>query len=615
MTTSTEEHEAANVLSANPFAVESPERLSPEQIVALFVPEFTDIETVRQRKHTFVWGSRGSGKSMMLRCLEPQCQAILHEGLSTAFEEPEPFLAVYCPCKEGQLNKTEFSVLDETARTIVGEHLISLTVAERLVKCLRDQFSEDLLDKGKMVVFANEVARLFDPPSISSSLHAVNDECRVNDEPLRWLHRLLALENRKLNTFLRTTCIGGGDATYDGTTSAYHDFVLPMMQLVKEFPLLKRVTVYLLLDDGDRLTRDQQRIINSWIANRDQSTLCIKVSAQRDGYDTFLTVRGGLIEQPHDYSEVDVEELYTRSKSDYSKKVRLIADKRLDLSPVPQADIATFLPANKTETDRLEQLKKETGEEWDRASGQSGEKPGRRSDYIYRYTMARLFQELRRKKRRKSYAGFQNLVHLSSGVVRDFLEPCYLMVDACIKKGSQLVTLKDVPVSIQEDVCYRYSEDFLDVKLQGIRKDLPPEQWTKLDSLRTLIESLGRLFYERLHDPVAREARLFSFTISGGVPRDLREILDLGVKHRYFQRRTYSTKEGGGREPWYILNRRLCPVFKLDPTGFEGRITLTPDLLRIACEDPNLFVRTRLGEPEDEGAQHTLPFDTKEEQP
>ena len=607
MMSKTGEQNASQFLAANPFVVESPEKLLPSQIVELFVSDFTDIETIRQRKHTFVWGSRGSGKSMMFRILEPQCQAILHGDLKKAFDQTEPFLGIYFPCKEGQLNKTELDRLDETARMIVGEHLINLTVGERIVKCLQDQFPDDLLEKKQLVVFARAVAQLFDTISISSSIRAVNDQYKVTDDPLPWLRHLLRLENRKVNTFLRRNCISVEETPYDGTTSGYHDFVLPMMELLKGFSSLSSVSIYLLVDDGDRLTRDQQRVLNTWIANRDQSTLCIKVSAQRDRYNTFQTSRGGLLEQPHDYSDVNVEELYTRSKSDYAKKVRLIATKRLRLSAVPQLEIEKFLPANIREKERLEQLKEETAKEWNDISEKTEKEPGRRQDYVYRYATARLFQELGRKKQRKSYAGFQNLVHLSSGVVRDFLEPCYLMVDSCIKKKRLLEELDAVPASIQDDVCYRYSEEFLDVKLQDIRKDLTPEYWTKLDSLRTLIESMGRLFYERLHNPSAREARLFSFTVTGSLPEALEEVLRLGVKYRYFQRRTYSTKEGGGREPWYLLNRRLCPIFKLDPTGFEGRTTITPELLRIACEDPVLFVRTRLGEPED-NRQRELPL-------
>jgi hypothetical protein len=296
-----------------------------------------------------------------------------------------------------------------------------------------------------------------------------------------------------------------------------------------------------------------------------------------------------LIEQPHDYSEVDVDELYTRSQSDYAEKVRLISEKRLRISGIENISIEEFLPSDPTEDALLKTIREETAAEWEKVG-----RPGRQTDYVYRYAIARLFQYLGAIKKRKSYAGFQNIVHLSSGVIRDFLEPCYLMFDACVRKGEDAHLVRLIPPSIQNDVMHRYSEEFLLSKFEDIRKDLPPERWSQLEALRTLIESLGRLFYERLHDPESREVRLFSFTIRGSAPKEIDDVLRMGVRYRYFQLRTYSTKEGGGRERWYVLNRRLCPVLKLDPTGFEGRISLLPDHLALALTDTEKFVRLRL---------------------
>lgn len=575
--------------SRNPFVVESPEKLSPQQIVDLFIEKFTQLETVKQRRHTFIWGSRGSGKSMILRYLEPQCQGSATASIENFLNQSEAFVAVYCPCKEGHVNKSELLILDKYASLVISEHILNLVIADRLIECLRTQFPTKFFTKTECQVFARTVFELFDKASIASSREEGTRGATLEDDPLRWLQALFAAESRRVSGFLKGSTLRGGGATYEGATSGYHDFLLPLMRAVQKLTKRGPVPVYVLLDDADRLNRDQQSIINTWIANRDQAFICFKVSAQRDEYKTFLTRDGGLIEQPHDYSEIDVDELYTRSKSDYSEKVTLIAERRLELSDLSTGNIKEFLPPDSEEEAILARLKKETAEEWKKVG-----KPGRQMDYVTRYAVARLFQHLRATKKRKSYAGFQNMVHLSSGVIRDFLEPCYLMFDDCVSKGQNPQSIRYIAPTIQNEVLYRYSEEFLLVKFEDIRKDLPPESWTQLASLRTLVESLGRLFYERLHDPDAREARLFSFTVRGAVPPEIEEVLRLGIRHRYFQLRTYSTKEGGGRERWFILNRRLCPAFKLDPTGFEGRISLTPELLRLACESPERFVRLRL---------------------
>jgi hypothetical protein len=174
-----------------------------------------------------------------------------------------------------------------------------------------------------------------------------------------------------------------------------------------------------------------------------------------------------------------------------------------------------------------------------------------------------------------------------------------LMFDATVRKGKNPHLIDSIAPSIQNDIMRKYSEEFL-LRIEDIRKDLPPEKWKQLDELKILIESLGRLFYQRLHDPESREVRLFSITIRGTVPREIEDVLRMGVRYRYFQLGTYSTKEGGGRERWYVLNRRLCPVLKLDPTGFEGRISITPEYLALALKDPAKFVSLRLKLP-DEG--------------
>lgn len=580
---------ARSSISENPFVVESPEKLTPQQIVDLFVPNYTDIETVKQRKHTFIWGARGSGKSMMLKYLEPRCQAIARDNEEEIWTQGEPFLAVYCPCKEGQLNKTELAQLERYSSLIISEHMINLVLADRLIHSLRTQLTTTHLGNTECALFARSAAQLFDTASIATSVDEANASFNSESKPLEWLQKLFSIENRKVSNYLTQNALRGGRVPYEGATSGYHDFLLPLMNLVQALPRLKSASIYILLDDAGKLTLEQQRIVNTWIANRDQSTLCLKVSALREDYRTFLTRDGGLIEQPHDYSEVDVEELYTQSKDDYARKVTLIANKRLDQSALPTKDIEEFLPPDPTEQTLLEAFRRETAEEW-KTQGE----PGRQRDYVTRYATARLFQHLKEAKQRKSYAGFQNMVHLSSGVIRDFLEPCYLMFDEYVSQNRDPNTVAFIPPEFQNKVLFRYSEEFLGARFEDIQRDLPPEKWPQVTALKTLIESLGRLFYERLHDREAREARLFSFTIRGQAPPEVDEVLRLGVRHRYFQLRTYSTKEGGGRESWYILNRRLCPVYKLDPTGFEGRISLTSDYLKLALEDPDKFVRLRL---------------------
>lgn len=64
-------------ISENPFRVHTPEALSAEEVVRLYVSEMPGADTVHSSGHTMIIGARGSGKSMMLRFLEPDCQALI----------------------------------------------------------------------------------------------------------------------------------------------------------------------------------------------------------------------------------------------------------------------------------------------------------------------------------------------------------------------------------------------------------------------------------------------------------------------------------------------------------------------------------------------------------
>ena len=586
-------------LSENPFAVHSPDALKDvpaETIVELFIEEHTQLDNVKERKHTFIWGPRGSGKSFMLRYLEPQCRFIEYENPNEFFESEQPFLGIYTPCKKGEIDKTELDLLDDRASQVISEHLLNLTVAEETLSTLSTQFPSDYFDHESVVDFSQRVVGLFDSGSITSSREYASERFDPDEAPLDWLQELFTSEKRQISHYLQKLSLDS-DAKYTGATSGYHDFLLPLMSSVQDLIGRGDVPVYIFLDDAFHLFEEQQEVINTWIANRDQSILCVKISSSRDRYETFETTGRGMIELTHDYTEVDFEELYTGEGKQYSKKVRNIVEKRLEVSDVPTNDIDEFLPYREFEQERLEEIKTELEDEW-LEEGQ----PGRRSDYIARYAKARLFQELADGKTEKYYSGFDEIAHISSGVIRNFLEPCQLMFNEVKRGGTAVEDIDHIPPQIQHDVLKQNSEDFLKEAPEKIAKNLPQEDMKYLDDLKTLVRSLGELFYNRLHDPNSREPRVFSFTIRGGIPEDsdIDKVLELGRRIRYFKVSTYSTKEGGGRSDWYILNRRLAPMFKLDPTGFEGRITLTPELLEIGCKDTREFVRQRLDIDEDQ---------------
>jgi hypothetical protein len=193
---------------------------------------------------------------------------------------------------------------------------------------------------------------------------------------------------------------------------------------------------------------------------------------------------------------------------------------------------------------------------------------------VSKYAQAELFRRLR--KTGKSYAGFNNIVHLSSGIIRQFLDICSYMFDEEIKRKSDRFT--EISLQTQNDVIKKYADDFMDElekKYKGLEREGDPEAKYYKD-LYTLIDALGKYYKERLMDPALKEPRVFTFTLKDrGKDSRIDRILEIGVDENYFQSYWYSSKTGIGKFKGYAFNRRLCPRYVIDHTSFRGRVELT----------------------------------------
>ncbi|MDO8990810.1 MAG: hypothetical protein Q7U91_14390, partial [Sideroxyarcus sp.] len=100
-------------------------------------------------------------------------------------------------------------------------------------------------------------------------------------------------------------------------------------------------------------------------------------------------------------------------------------------------------------------------------------------------------------------------------------------------------------------------------------------------------------------------------TVSGIVDNELTEVLTLGVEWGYLNKSTQGTKEGVGRNPRYILSRRLGPYFKLDVSGFAGNMQVTAEDLKLSYFDPKLFKSIKFKSDASIQGQASLLGDTK----
>ena len=118
----------------NPFSFKTPENLTAEDIASLFVDVFSDFPRLRAPEHTFLHGARGTGKSMMLRYLEPEVQ-IAAEKVKIASELPH--YAIHIPIKSPYYALSELERLDGAPYWLLAEHLMICNIAIKVINSVK----------------------------------------------------------------------------------------------------------------------------------------------------------------------------------------------------------------------------------------------------------------------------------------------------------------------------------------------------------------------------------------------------------------------------------------------------------------------------------------------
>lgn len=574
----------SNTDSRNPFAVQTPEGLSADDMVQLFVDVFADFQLVRNQGHTFLNGPRGTGKSMMFRYLEPDCQQIAKEcSLSDL-----PFLGVHVPIKHTRLNLTEIERLSEShAEALVAEHFMVLISMKRCIEALQ---RASVPESPEGVAAATDLCQTKFPDLLegvghNGTLPMIPNE-RTISELLAWLEQVLTNLLRQLASYLRGIAFPGADLVYKGAIGNYLDLLCPFVNALRTLPFVPDGPVYLLLDDADNLSLTQTKVLNEWVSTRSTADICLKVSTQL-GYKTFATLTGGIISTPHDYDEVNISAVYTSQKTRYRERMRSIVEKRLDRYNVA-ATPEEYFPADDKQEQAIDDIKQKYIEKGDDAA-----RGTRARDDATRYARPDYIKELRSRRGglvHYSYSGFEQLVHISSGVIRHFLDAAAEMYAEEFARQDEVVRI--LP-AIQDRVVREQANRLFISEFDKIAQDQATSTpgYEALEKLRSLVRGLGAAFFEILISNAA-ERRVFSIALSDTEERDVLEILELGVRLGYFHRSTIGVKRFTGRTPLFILTRRLAPFFSLDPTSFAGYQFITTSELRRAMTDGEGFIRS-----------------------
>ena len=574
-------------LQSNPFFFKTPENMTPQEVVDLYVEFSNSSKILQDSGHTFIHGHRGCGKSMLFRYASPECQTLkLNKPIKDL-----PYYGVYLSIKTTELNILEMNRLqNQISGHILSEHFLVVYLAVKTLQSvsvnLSDEIDENHLEELKVYcreVISNRLknAGWSEFPDFAQLLSAeavLESFIRIFDEILT----IAAQYTKKLSYTM-------GMVPFTGILLGFQDLLLPLIKGLKKLSFMPNGPIYLFIDDADNLSDQQKEVLNTWVSYRTNADLALKIATQLN-YKTYSTVNGQRIESIHDYSEVTISNIYTgRAKDNYPQWVEKVVNKRLELAGI-DSDAKRFFPYDSKQEEKIKTIAEEIKAKW--KPGESGFRAG---DDAYRYARPEYIKSLGGQSKNTHtyiYAGFEQLVHISSGIVRFFLDPASKMISE-MKGSDNDQTITQVTPKIQNDVLRTAADELMHLEFDKlsatIEKDEtrhPPGTSLKLRDLRNLIIVLGSVFYQYLIDSTRSERRYFSFFVSSEPTSEVISVIKLGIQYGYFYESFVGTKEGRGRTPLYVMTRRLAPYFKLDPVGFAGHKSFTNDFLLKAIENP-----------------------------
>ena len=566
----------------NPFDYEAANNLPPEKIATYFIDDYNYSRFINSTRNVVLVGDRGCGKTMALMFNSLKVQMQLQPEVANLPER----VGIYVPCKAVLMRKNEQELLqDSKYASILSEHFLTMSVLYHLV----DHLSEiPEVTAGKDENLKEEIS------------YSLGFELSETDNALKALRQTVNKEVLDVQVALNHL----SPETTLPPTRSFGTSVLPLLDTLRELPRLKDVHFMVMLDDVHDLNDAQVRAVNSWIAYRDHSLFSVKVASARVRQPHFKTSTGGTILDGHDFVQIDLEQSYHNEESNFGKLAQRLISRRLKEIGINSSP-NEFFPVNANFEKELEKCRLRVRE---RAKTLYPDGPEKTiNDYVYRFARAEWFRQRPPHANLPAYSGFQTLVYLSTGVIRNLLEPCYWMFDDAMSATSGDGPVVKIDANLQRDRIIDRSKKAWDL-LQNLDRFVEGCSRDDVKRLYSLFNQLAILFRKRLEEHDS-EPRAISFTISSMSPSDEQELLpllDIARAAQLLYSRSGPAKERGRRETYYVPNRMLWPVRGLDPHGQHARVSIRAKYLLAALDGEAIPFTSKEDEGESQAAQEGL---------
>lgn len=538
----------------NPFQFEAATSLPPEQLIDFFIQDNNFSRFVKTNRNIFLVGERGSGKTMNLLYHSIEIQKILaknnHENLDLSY------IGIYIRCNTPLYQRNEYQLLEEKyLPLIISENLFILDMAYYIIKSI-DTIKEYIPVKNHEEML-NEIVYILNVNIPDKDNIFKNLMNYFKKESVECQKRLISnnIDVKSMNSW------------------TFYSLIIPLLGILREFEVLKNTHFMLMIDDIQYLNEYQRKLLNGLISYRDNSLFSCKVATPRINRVDMTTSTGATILEGHDYLEIDMVQPFQNRYAAFSSFAKEIIERRLNKINNKKICADDFFPPHPQFEKDLIAANEKTRQEV--RANYPDWSTKQIDDYVYKFGRAQYFRDRAEKANTPPYSGFEIINHLSTGVVRNLLDPCYWMYDRVLSEKHNL-PIEFIPPDIQSEVIMARSiklwqnlNDGLECKVQGCTEK-------QSVAIKNLFENLKNLFRYRLLYHKS-EPRAVVFTISGMDSESKKEILpllEIAQKANLLYERMSRAKDDGNLEPYYTPNRMLWPSVGLDPQGQHARVSL-----------------------------------------
>lgn len=312
----------------NPFDITKAVDFTDEQIIQYWVDisdegGFKELLKPTSVMPMIILGSKGSGKTHLMKYFSYELQKIKHKKDIIQGLEEDKFIGVYVRCSGFNSDRFSKKGQSEEVWAAIYAYYWELWIAQISLSIIID------LIRNNVFFIANEKELTHEIISL------LNREPDITPNTLEELHYMFSSLQKKVDYEVQNCIFNEGNKlSVDILISpASITYGLPAL-LTKTVPFFQNKIFLYLIDELENISENQQRLIQTLI--REKNTSCtFRLGARLYGVRTYMTLGTGEENRKgSEYDEIVLDEFLRRNDKNYVQFMRRICEHRLRLNGI-----------------------------------------------------------------------------------------------------------------------------------------------------------------------------------------------------------------------------------------------------------------------------------------